>query len=43
MQGVARELRARGGQHVLVPVIDVTRDPGCEEGKKHLEKINTNS
>jgi len=31
MQGVARELRARGGQHVLVPVIDVTRDPDCEE------------
>jgi len=28
---------------VLVPVIDVTRDPGCEERKKYLEKINTNS
>jgi beta-glucosidase len=24
---VAEEIRARGGQHVLAPVIDVTRDP----------------
>jgi beta-glucosidase len=24
---VAQEVRARGGQHVLAPVVDITRDP----------------